>query len=64
MAGNRGGEAILERAVLVLSALEGYTAREIGELLDAPRGTILSLMHRTRAKLRRWLQDDPDQERS
>ncbi|MCP3978063.1 MAG: sigma-70 family RNA polymerase sigma factor [bacterium] len=44
-----------ERAVLLLSAVEGYTAREIGELLDAPRGTILSLMHRTRAKLRRWL---------
>jgi RNA polymerase sigma-70 factor (ECF subfamily) len=44
-----------ERAVLLLSAVEGYTAREIGELLDTPRGTVLSLMHRTRAKLRRWL---------
>ncbi len=53
-----------ERAVLVLSAVEGYTAREIGELLDAPRGTVLSLMHRTRVKLRRWLQDNPNQERS
>ena len=50
-----------ERAVLVLSAVEGYTAREIGELLDTPRGTILSLMHRTRAKLRRWLEGDPKQ---
>ena len=46
-----------ERAVLVLSAVEGYTAREIGELLDAPRGTVLSLMHRTRAKMRRWLEE-------
>lgn len=47
-----------ERAVLVLSAVEGYTAREIAELLAAPRGTVLSLMHRTRAKLRHWLQDN------
>ncbi len=51
-----------ERAVLVLSAVEGYTAREIGEMLDAPRGTVLSLMHRTRAKLRCWLQDNPKEE--
>lgn len=51
-----------ERAVLVLSAVEGYTAREIGEMLDAPRGTILSLMHRARIKMRRWLTDHPDQE--
>lgn len=51
-----------ERAVLLLSAVEGYTAREIGELLDAPRGTVLSLMHRARAKMRRWLKDRPDLE--
>ena len=51
-----------ERAVLLLSAVEGYTAREIGELLDAPRGTVLSLMHRTRAKMRRWMNDRPEQE--
>ncbi|HXV78073.1 MAG TPA: RNA polymerase sigma factor [Candidatus Polarisedimenticolaceae bacterium] len=51
-----------ERAVLLLSAVEGYTAREIGELLDAPRGTVLSLMHRTRAKMRRWLADPTDSE--
>lgn len=51
-----------ERAVLVLSAVFGYTAREIGELLDAPRGTVLSLMHRTRAKMRRWLTEQPDRE--
>jgi RNA polymerase sigma-70 factor (ECF subfamily) len=51
-----------ERSVLLLSAVEGYTAREIGELLDAPRGTVLSLMHRTRAKMRRWLNERPDPE--
>ena len=53
-----------ERAVLLLSAVEGYTAKEIGELLGAPRGTVLSLMHRTRAKMRRWIQDRPDLEKS
>jgi RNA polymerase sigma-70 factor (ECF subfamily) len=51
-----------ERAVVVLSAVEGYTAREISEMLDAPRGTILSLMHRARAKLRRSITSGADQE--
>lgn len=41
-----------ERAVLYLAALEGYSAREIGVLLDWPRGTVLSLMHRARGKIR------------
>ena len=45
-----------ERAALYLSAVEGYTAREIGELLDMPRGTVLSLMHRGRNRLRRLLE--------
>lgn len=45
-----------ERAVLLLSAVEGHTAREIAELLDCPRGTVLSLIHRARHKLRQWLQ--------
>ena len=52
----------VERAVMLLSAVEGYTAREIGELLDAPRGTVLSLMHRTRAKIRRWLTESLEPE--
>lgn len=51
-----------ERAVLLLSAVEGYTAREVGELLGSPRGTVLSLMHRTRAKLRQWLQAKDNRE--
>ena len=42
---------------IVLSVVEGYTAREIAELLGVPRGTVLSLMHRARGKLRRWLRD-------
>lgn len=44
-----------ERASLYLSAVEGYSAREIADLLDRPRGTILSMLFRSREKLRRIL---------
>lgn len=50
-----------ERAVLFLSAVEGYTGREIGELLDWPRGTVLSHIHRARIKLRRILDGESDE---
>ena len=40
-----------EREAMYLFAIEGYTAREIGELTSKPRGTILSLIHRGRKKL-------------
>jgi RNA polymerase sigma factor (sigma-70 family) len=42
-----------EREALFLSAVEGYTAQEIAELSARPRGTVLSLLHRAKAKLRR-----------
>lgn len=42
----------LEREALFLAAVEGYTAKEIGELTQQPRGTVLSLIHRARHKLR------------
>jgi RNA polymerase sigma-70 factor (ECF subfamily) len=45
-----------EREVLFLSAVEGYTAQEIAELAGRPRGTILSVIHRARRKLRDLLQ--------
>ncbi len=41
-----------EREVLFLHYYEGRTAEEIGQLTNRPRGTILSLLHRTVAKLR------------
>ncbi|MEM1058555.1 MAG: RNA polymerase sigma factor [Verrucomicrobiota bacterium] len=43
-----------EREALYLSAVEGYTAAEIGELWGNPRGSVLSLIYRAKAKLRRW----------
>lgn len=47
-----------EREALFLSAVEGYTAREIAELWSCPRGTVLSMIHRARRKLRQWLSSD------
>jgi len=44
-----------EREALFLAVVEGYTAEEISELTARPRGTILSLLYRTKAKLRDFL---------
>ena len=46
-----------EREVLFLSIVEGYTANEISALTDKPRGTILSLVHRARLKLKNLLSE-------
>ena len=40
-----------EREALYLSTVEGYSAQEIADLARAPRGTILSRIHRARRKL-------------
>lgn len=44
-----------ERETLFLAAVEGYTAQEIADLTSRPRGTVLSLLHRTKSKLRTLL---------
>ena len=44
-----------ERAVLFLAAVEGYTAKQIADLLEWPRGTVLSMLGRSRVKLQGWL---------
>ena len=46
-----------EREALYLAAVEGYSAREIAEATGRPRGTILSVIHRARRKLRDRLQE-------
>lgn len=43
-----------ERAVIYLWAVEEYTAQRIAEFLGWPRGTVLSMMHRARRRLREW----------
>lgn len=40
-----------EREVLYLNSVEGYTAREISDQTNTPRGTILSLLSRAKQKL-------------
>lgn len=44
-----------EREILFLADVEGYTAQEIADLTERPRGTILSLIRRTRGKMRSLL---------
>lgn len=47
-----------ERQIVVLSVLQGYTTREIAQIMATPQGTISSKLHRTLAKLRRMLEQD------
>lgn len=46
-----------EREAVVLSWVEGYSARETAKHLGRPRGTVLSLLHRAKKKLRDRLAD-------
>lgn len=47
-----------EREALFLAIVEGFTADEIGKLTARPRGSILSLLHRAKKKLRQLLGGD------
>lgn len=42
----------VEREYLFLAIVEGYTADEIGRMTGTSRGTVLSILHRSKAKLR------------
>lgn len=41
----------IEREVLYLNAVEGYTAQEIGDITGQARGTVLSMLSRSRKKI-------------
>ena len=43
------------RELLYLSVVEGYTAAALADMTGRPRGTILSILHRAKQKLRRLL---------
>lgn len=45
----------VEREALFLSVVEGYTADEIARMTSTARGTVLSMIHRSRIKLRKWM---------
>lgn len=51
-----------EREILFLSVVEGYTADEIGVMTGQVRGTILSLLSRTKKKLRESMNRELDSE--
>ena len=41
----------VEREILFLWAIEGYTTNEIADHLDMPKGTVLSKIHRLRIRM-------------
>ena len=41
----------LEREIIFLSAVEGYSTSEISALIDKPKNSILSIVHRMRIRL-------------
>ena len=45
----------VEREALYLSIVEGYTADEISRMTNTARGTVLSMIHRSKIKLRKWM---------
>ena len=51
-----------EREAIYLNIVEGYTAREIAEITESPRNTILSLIHRGKKKLADLLEEPSDRE--
>lgn len=55
------GLRTVEREVLFLNCVEGYTAEEIARLTGQPRGTVLSLLSRAKRKLRRMAAKDSPQ---
>lgn len=44
-----------EREILFLFTVEEYTAQEIGELINRPRNSVLSIVYRSRMKVRKIL---------
>lgn len=44
-----------ERAALYLQAVEDYSVQQLAELLNRPRGTVMSLLHRARRRVQQAL---------
>lgn len=47
----------MERSCLLLLSLGGYSYREIADIVEIPRGTVVTHLARARAKLRQWLRE-------
>ncbi len=53
----------VEREALFLMVVEGYTAEEVALFTDQPRGTVLSLVHRAKSKLKVLLTEPKGEQR-
>ncbi len=49
---------VIEREALYLNVVEGYTAKEIAAHTGQSRGTVLSLIHRARNKIRQQAKNE------
>lgn len=45
-----------ERQIVILSVVEGYTAKEIAAIVDSPQGTVSSKLFRAFKKMRKYLE--------
>ena len=45
-----------ERQIIMLATVQGYTTREVSEMMQLPHGTVSSKLHRALKKLRRVLE--------
>ena len=45
-----------ERMIISLATIQGYTTREVAEILGSPHGTVSSKLHRALAKMRKILE--------
>jgi RNA polymerase sigma-70 factor (ECF subfamily) len=44
-----------QRDVILLVGLEGLSYQQVADILNIPKGTVMSRLHRGREQLRRWL---------
>lgn len=45
-----------ERQIVMLATVQGYTTREVAEMLNLPHGTVSSKLHRTLRKMRTMIE--------
>ncbi|MDF1723777.1 MAG: RNA polymerase sigma factor [Alcanivorax sp.] len=49
-----------QRTLVTMHDIEGYTVTELTEILDLAPGTVKSRLHRARARLRNYLEREPE----
>lgn len=51
----------IEREALFLMVVEGFSAQEVADFTNQPRGTVLSLVHRAKTKLKNMLGESQEE---